>query len=165
MQESRGKKRVREHIIADLSINHVQRLALLEGCTVQVQQADYGIDLQINTFDEEGFVEAGCIYFQLKATDSPTMVVKRQFISYNLDIRDLRLWLREVFPVILVVFDSSKAVAYWLNVRDYFRENPADPGQKTCAVRIPIANILDRGTIRGLGKRKNATINRINGGN
>jgi hypothetical protein len=161
--ESRGKRRTREHIIADLSVNYVQRLALSQGHTVQARQADYGIDLQMDTFDEEGLVEPGCVYFQLKATDSLALDAKGQFISQSLDIRDLRLWLREIFPVVLVVYDASRSVAYWMNVQEHFRENPPKVGQKTSTVRIPVANILEEVTIRELRTRKNVLIEQIIG--
>jgi hypothetical protein len=41
MQESRGKKRVREHIIADLSINHVQRSIGLTVATNHDEQESF----------------------------------------------------------------------------------------------------------------------------
>jgi hypothetical protein len=108
-------------------------------------------------------VEPGCVYFQLKATDSLALDAKGQFISQSLDIRDLRLWLREIFPVVLVVYDASLSVAYWMKVQDHFRENPPKPGQKTSTVRIPVANILEEATIRELRTRKNVLIERIIG--
>jgi hypothetical protein len=37
-----GKTRTREHVLADPSINYVERQALLCGCTVQRTYGDYG---------------------------------------------------------------------------------------------------------------------------
>jgi hypothetical protein len=45
------KKRPRQHIIADLSINHVERYVLLCGYSVERVEHDYGIDLVIFTYD------------------------------------------------------------------------------------------------------------------
>jgi hypothetical protein len=39
------KRRTREHVIADLSVNHVERQALLCGFSVERIRVDYGIDL------------------------------------------------------------------------------------------------------------------------
>ncbi len=68
------KRRTREHIIADLSISHTERQALLAGFAVQRIVRDYGIDLFIATYDRFGEVENGEIRIQLKATDTPTRV-------------------------------------------------------------------------------------------
>lgn len=39
-----GKQRTRQHVIADLSVNFVERLALKCGYTMQRAAADYGYD-------------------------------------------------------------------------------------------------------------------------
>lgn len=57
----RKKRRTREHVIADLSANHVERHALLCGYSVEHRVHDYGIDLAIMTYDEEGNVENGTL--------------------------------------------------------------------------------------------------------
>jgi hypothetical protein len=68
-----GKQRTREHIIADLGVNHVERVALRCGYAVQRLSPDYGLDLQILTFDEHGFLEEGVLWMQLKASDHVKM--------------------------------------------------------------------------------------------
>jgi hypothetical protein len=45
MPGARRKVRTREHIIADLAINHVERQVLLCGYSVERIEHDYGIDL------------------------------------------------------------------------------------------------------------------------
>jgi hypothetical protein len=65
-----GKRRTREHVIADLSINHVERFVLRCGWTVQRTSHDYGIDLVMETFNEVGEPQNGRVLFQLKATDT-----------------------------------------------------------------------------------------------
>ncbi len=44
------KQRTREHVIADLSINHVERQILLAGHVVERWLHDYGLDLVATTF-------------------------------------------------------------------------------------------------------------------
>lgn len=51
------KRRTRGHIIADLSANHFERHALLCGFTVVRIVHDYGIDLLLYTFNDDGKVE------------------------------------------------------------------------------------------------------------
>jgi len=61
------KQRTREHVIADLSVHHVEGFILEEGHTTQRLGSDYGYDLLLWTFDEHGYAEPGSIYFQFKA--------------------------------------------------------------------------------------------------
>ena len=60
---------MRQHIIADLSVNHIERQILRCGCSVERIQHDYGIDLVLFSYDARSEIEPGQIYMQLKATD------------------------------------------------------------------------------------------------
>src|SRR5262245_29517790 len=51
------KRRTREHVIADLGINHVERIVLRCGHTVERYWHDYGFDLQLHTYDNNGECE------------------------------------------------------------------------------------------------------------
>jgi len=50
------KRRTRAHVIADQSVNHVERYVLDEGHTVQRLGSDYGYDLVLFTYDEKGYI-------------------------------------------------------------------------------------------------------------
>lgn len=66
MHQIRGprKRRTRQHVIADLGVHHVERFILEEGHTFQRLTSDYGYDLVMFTFDENGYPETGSIYTQ-----------------------------------------------------------------------------------------------------
>jgi hypothetical protein len=64
------KRRTREYMIADLSVNHVERFVLRCGWTVERTRYDYGIDLNMVTYNADGEVENDSVSFQVKATDS-----------------------------------------------------------------------------------------------
>jgi hypothetical protein len=64
------KRRTRQHIIADQSVNHVERFIIDEGHTATRMPNDYGYDLLMMTFDEKGHAEPGLVFLQLKASDS-----------------------------------------------------------------------------------------------
>ncbi len=51
------KRRTREHVIADQSVNHVERYVIDEGHVAQRIERDYGYDMYLFTFDKEGYVE------------------------------------------------------------------------------------------------------------
>jgi hypothetical protein len=114
------KRRTREHIIADLSINHVERFALHAGFTTQVIRSDYGVDLTVTTFDKDGYQEPGLIFFQVKATDQFAKSWRGDSVPVIVDERDLRSWLRENHPIVLVLFDAKNERAYWGHVQEYF---------------------------------------------
>src|SRR6516165_1437396 len=96
------KQRTRQHVIADLSVHHVEGFILEEGHTAQRLGSDYGYDLILWTFDPEGFAEPGSVYFQFKAME--TLIESGPDYVYDMDIRDYNLWTGEQWPVILVLF-------------------------------------------------------------
>jgi hypothetical protein len=154
------KRRTREHVIADLSVHHVEGFILEEGHTAQRLGSDYGYDLMMWTFDKRGYAEPGVIYFQVKATTASTER-KRDFV-YDLDIRDYNLWLREVFPVILVLYDATRRRAWWLDVQAYFADDLGRRprrGAKTVRVRVPKRQVVNRQAIVALRTLKNTNFN------
>ncbi len=139
------KQRTRQHVIADQSANYVERFIIDEGHTVQAFERDYGYDLLLSTYDEEGYLEPGSIYLQLKATE--TMKRVGSGYVFDVDIRDSNLWILERAPVILILFDASRRRAYWLHVQAFFREEVGrqpKKGAKSVRVRVPARQVVHR---------------------
>jgi len=144
----RRKQRTRQHVIADLSVHHVEGFILEKGHTAQRFGSDYSYDLLMNTFDEVGYAEPGTIYFQLKAAES-LQAIGSAYV-YDVDIRDYNLWINEEMPVVLILFDAVRKKAYWLAVQSYFREATARQPQKwakTVRVRVPKRQAVNRAAI------------------
>lgn len=142
------KQRTREHVIADQSLNYLERFVLDEGHAIQRTERDYGYDLVLYTFDENGYVEPSMAFLQLKASDSP--LTKGAACGYDLDVRDYNLWKDERMPVFLVLFDAKKRQAYWLYVQRYFAEDASRrprKGAKTIRVYIPWNRRINRRAI------------------
>ena len=99
------KQRTRQHVIADLSVNYVERFIFAEGHSAYRYTSDYGYDIALTTFDSQGFAEAGLVLLQLKASENLAEV--GGFYSFDLDIRDYNLWRAERMPVILVLYDAD----------------------------------------------------------
>jgi hypothetical protein len=147
----RRKRRTRQHVIADQSVNHVERFIIDEGHTSQRIEKDYGCDLMMFTFDEQGYAEPGLVWLQLKASESLPLVGSNYY--YDLDIRDYNLWINQNQPVILILFDAARRKAYWLDVQGYFTRDPSrrpEPGTKSVRVRVPRRQILNRRAISKL---------------
>jgi Domain of unknown function (DUF4365) len=162
----RNKRRTREHVIADLSANHVERQALLAGYTTERRVNDYGIDLTISTYDQEGNVENGQIHVQLKATDHPKLVARGQMIACRIERADLRSWLPEPMPVILVVYDVTADMAYWLYVQEHFQQQPRfNParGSAEVTMRIPRTNVVNPASMQHFAQCRNHLLAQMKG--
>jgi hypothetical protein len=73
-------------------------------------------------------------------TNGQTLTQSGQDYVYDLDIRDYNLWLREEWPVILILFDATRSRAYWQPIQRYFDEDVSHrpkKGAKTVRVRVP----------------------------
>jgi Domain of unknown function (DUF4365) len=162
----RRKRRTRSHVIADLSVNHVERQALLAGFAVQRIVRDYGIDLFVATFSASGDVENGEIRIQLKATDAPKWVRNGQSLAARVDQRDFRHWLMEPMPVILAVYDAPNDTAYWLYVQDYFESGQTirfDEAGTTMNTRIPRTNVVSPAAMRQFAGFRDQILAQIGG--
>jgi Domain of unknown function (DUF4365) len=155
------KCRTREHVLADLSANYVEKQALLCGFSAERVRLDYGIDLMVQTFNRRGEVENGWLPFQLKGTDRIRLVDAGRAVSCRLERADLRHWLNETLPVILALYDARADLAYWLFVRRYFAALPAfdlNRAGERLSVAIPRGNVLDRTAMRQLAREKNVLL-------
>ena len=156
------KQRTRQHVIADQSVNYVERFIIDEGHTAQRLERDYGYDLLLFTYDDQGYAEPGVAFLQLKASE--TLTQSGSHYVYDLDIRDYNLWMVENAPVFLVLFDARRRRAYWLHVQPYFRNDASrQPRKGARTVRVDVSRrqtISRRGvaTMRELKRRADTRI-------
>ncbi len=151
------KRRTREHVLADLGVNHVERHVLLCGYTVERRVHDYGIDLMMKTYDRDGEVENGEVLFQLKATERVKVTADGQTILFRVERADLRSWLGEPMPVLLVIYDASADTAFWLYVQAEFEKHACFNrvyGSHTVTVRIPETQRVDLAAVRAFAQYK-----------
>ena len=158
------KRRTREHIIADLSVHHVEGPILRVGFTAQRIVHDYGLDLVMTTYNAHGEPEEDYVWFQLKATDHLKRTADELAVVCRIERADVVGWLRQTFPVILVVYDAQTDVAYWLHVQAHFAAPHGELGTgQMVTVHIPVANLLDESAIRGFATAKAAIQSQIKG--
>ena len=150
------KQRVRQHVIADISANHVEFFALRKGFSVERIQHDYGIDLTLATYDKDGYIENGWISVQLKATDDIKLRPGGKEIAYTADVRDLNTWMKDIYPVILIVYDAKKSKAYWIYVQRYFESGKGKIGKKSksLVLRLLSKDRVDENAISRFAKFK-----------
>lgn len=152
-----GKHRTRGHILADLSANRFEWHALACGFSVERIQHDYGYDLALFTYDRQGRIENGMIWVQLKATDHARLNRLRNAVVVRVERAHLLFWLREIDPVMLVVYDAAKDQAYWLHVQGEVKGGRIFRllrTQATVSMLVPTANVLDRESIQAFARLK-----------
>ena len=118
---------------------------------------DYGYDLLVFSFDEEGYTQPGELRLQLKASDS-IKVLQGDTIVVRVQRSNLVHWLRERMPVILIAFDVSNDQAYWLDVKEYFRTLEGFnvfAQAASLSIRIPMENNCNPDAVRSWIARKN----------
>jgi hypothetical protein len=144
----------------------IERYFLKRGHTVLKTDQDYGVDLMVYTHDQDGYVEAGNIYIQLKATDAPRISDDRTFYSLSVSIKHYNAWLNEAMPVFLILCDAKNERAYWQYVQGYFEGNPAlrpKKGAASITVRLPVANEFNEDTVEYVRSRKEAVLDQVRG--
>lgn len=152
------KRRTREHVIADLSVHHVEGPILRVGFTLVRVVQDYGLDLQMMTYNADGEAEPDWVAFQLKATDHLRRTADGSVVVFRVEAADLGRWREETFPVIFVVYDAQAEVAYWLYVQAHFQDERVAPrvAGKTVTLHIPTANVVDEAAVRRFAAAKAA---------
>jgi hypothetical protein len=158
---NRRKRRTREHVIADLSVNHVERFILRCGWVPRRMNPDYGIDLYMETYNARGEIENDGVWFQLKATDKVVVANETSTISVRMEWRDLIFWLNEWLPGILVIYDAMQDRAWWLHLQESLRTiNRTNRGKLayTVTLSVPLENVFDEAAVRHFGELRDAAL-------
>ena len=159
-------RRTREHVIASQSYNYVEKFFIDKGHTVRQQIEDYGTDLVVVTFDEQGYAESGDIRIQVKASDGLKYSGDGTFIAFTIDVKHYELWTKELMPVFLVLYDARARKAFWLYVQEHFGADPArrpKRGAKSVTVRVQVVNELTEGTVDYARQRKELILRQMEG--
>jgi hypothetical protein len=165
-RKSLKKLRTRAHVIADLSANYVERFVLRCGYSVERIRHDYGVDLELFTYADNGEIENGHVQLQLKATDNLRILQDGSNLSLAVDFADIRLWMWEPMPVILVVYDASNDEAYWVYVQ---RELEGPEGSrllsgtsKSVTFHISLANRIHEAAILEFRRFRDEVLRYVN---
>ncbi len=154
------KRRTRQHIIADLSINHVERFVLRCGYSAERIIYDYGTDLSISTYNALGEIENGAIYVQVKATDTPVDPISLT-IPIVLNVKDLDFWLQEPMPFILILYEVQAEVAYWYYLQAKLSALDLSKLGNTHTIYLEKQNILDESAVDLFATYKNQVLYQI----
>ena len=161
-------RRTREHIIASLSVNFVERFFLENGHTVHKVDDDYGYDLVVTTYDlaNQGAVEASSIYLQLKATDASDLFDADGVHTFPLQMKHYNQWTKEPLPVFVILYHAPTSKAYWQYLQGHVASGNAPrpkPGAKSIGLKIPASNEFNHSTVNYARERKQAILDQLQG--
>lgn len=105
-------KRHRNHVLEDLSLAELQK-ALPPMWVIHPYHRDYGIDVQVELFDENGDSTGLRIYGQLKATDK-----REDDDVLELDREHFEYWAAHTDPVALFRYFAGSAAIKWCWMHD-----------------------------------------------
>jgi hypothetical protein len=142
----------------------VERHILRHGFSAERIVHDYGTDLLMFTYSDEGEIENGHVEFQLKATDRLKLSSDARTIAVRVASGDLKLWMWEPFPVILIVYDAQKERAFWLYVQNYANiQGITDDATETVTLRVPMNNRVNRSAIDHFRHCRDAVLAEVKG--
>lgn len=129
-RRTNSRKRIhRNSLIGQEGINLIEEVLLKMGYLwVPAGAIEAGIDGTIEIRDPvTGDLLQSIIRVQSKATSGPFVGQSGTTFDYTCDERDLQYWLAGNVPVILIRSRTDTREAYWVSVKDYFR----DPARRT----------------------------------
>ncbi len=163
------KRRTDEHRRADVSLRHVQLICAKAGYVTNTGEvgSDYGLDVFVTTFDDDGYIENDSFKIQVKAPKELPLLADGQSISVSVDARDLNYWLSEISPVVLCVYGTESETAYWVHVKGYFERQDGFSLKnlgKQATIHLSVSDVLDPAAIKLIRGIKNTVVARENRG-
>lgn len=144
------KTRTREHVIAALAYNHVERQVLLCGYTMERLVHDYGLDASVFVYTAAGEPESGAIFVQVKGTEQITRLQDGQTLAFRVERSHVRAWLEEAYPVILTLYEMATHTAYWVYVQRHFESLPDFDlfrAGETITIHLPATQVVSPAAI------------------
>jgi hypothetical protein len=117
--------------LGHVGANRVERIVTDMGFLWNPTRMDAGIDGYIEIRDPLTSTATACIILvQCKATGVDFRAETDSGFDYYCDASDLKYWLAGNAPVVLVVTRPSSEEAYWISIKDYFRDPEAKKSRK-----------------------------------
>lgn len=117
------KKYSKYTLTGQKGVNLIERIVLDMGFVWHARTIDAGIDGMIelrNDITQEA--HNFHILVQSKATEVAFVNDKGPTFEYTCDERDIEYWLKGNAPVILICSNVVSNEAYWVNIKEYFKE-------------------------------------------
>lgn len=157
---NKGKKRPESHIIGDVGMN-ILRKKLPKEWVIRELNKDYGIDLDIEIFDEKGICKSEHLFAQVKShksleqhkyriksekPKSKTIEINTIKQKIDIDLISNIVKMGTAMPFLLFVVDLEKEEVYFVCMNDYIDNILLPKGikeKKYVTIYIPMLNKLD----------------------
>ena len=117
------KTATRQDLTGERGIYLIQKICGDMGFPFQRTGFDKGIDGYMEIVDSStGTATNNIILVQSKATTGGFIAETGEGFDYYCDERDLTYWISGNAPVILVVSNPDRNEAYWVSIKDYFKD-------------------------------------------
>jgi hypothetical protein len=87
-------------------------------------------------------------------------------IACRVERADLRAWLAEPWPVILIAYDAAVDTAFWLYVQEHFQQRPRfnpNRGSAEVTIRIPRTNVVNTAALQHFADCRNYLLAQMKG--
>ena len=147
--------RPRNQVLADEAVIFISGVANRCNFAVQPFNPDYGLDLLMMTVGENSLIENGWIYVQSKGTEAARRLADGR-IPFRMEAKHAAYYLREAYPIILVVYEARHRRAYWLHTQPHIRGLHLNLGTRTyLTVYLDPANTLNEAAFEQIRQLKN----------
>lgn len=118
------KKLTPQSVIGQLGVNFVEQIVLsMKYAWRPTPGLDVGIDGEIEICDPvTGAATNSYIKVQVKSTSGPFQAETNDSFEYSCEQNDINYWMQGNAPVILIVCRPSTNEAYWVSIKDYFKD-------------------------------------------
>lgn len=133
------KKISQSDIIGQQGINIIEEIVLGMGFLwYPTGGVEAGIDGAIEIRDSETGEVTNCIIqVQSKATQKTQLQAETETsFEYRCEERDIDYWLQGNAPVILIVVKTSTREAFWVSIKDYFRDTKRRQSKKVLFEKV-----------------------------
>lgn len=118
------KKLSSQSIIGQQGVNFIEQIVLSMGYAWRsTPSLDIGIDGEIEICDPiTGVATNSYIKVQVKATSSTFQAETHDSFEYSCEQKDINYWMQGNAPVVLIVCRPSTKEAYWISIKEYFKD-------------------------------------------
>lgn len=129
-----AKKVTSQGFIGQSGANFVERVVLqMKYIWRPTPGFDVGIDGEIEICDPvTGEATNAIIKVQIKSTTKPFQAETSTAFEYPCEQKDLDYWQRGNTPIILIICRPDTNEAYWVSIKDYFKELATQKTRKVC---------------------------------
>jgi hypothetical protein len=147
-----------EQQIEDISRAQIDEFFIRHQWIPNPIKRDVGEDIVVRIYDNERWSGLS-FYVQLKGTSDLTKysLKTEKFVSYSVEVKDIKHWEDATLPVIFIVWDIEKRIGIWENIANVIlhleEDNPFWREQTTVNIKLSTHNTMEDSGLKNLRYR------------